>query len=245
MFFIAEQQSVAAGSSTQALVTTGKNNMSSHPVCPVCGHLCALCYSQGRGADIVREFFSCPHCLAIHVPKQFHLPGALEKAEYDKHQNLPEDVGYRRFLSRMFEPLTQRVVAPASGLDFGCGPGPVLALMLEEAGYRMARYDLYYFPDEPVLEQSYDFITATEVVEHLSQPLPVLDRLWSLLHPGGVLGLMTKRVIDVAAFKTWHYKNDPTHITFFHERTLQWLAGRWLCECELITSDVVFFRKPG
>lgn len=218
--------------------------MSNHPLCPVCGHLCSLCHTQRRGDELVREFFSCPHCMAIHVPKRFHLSAALEKAEYDKHQNLPGDEGYRRFLSRMFEPLIHRVAAPAAGLDFGCGPGPVLTSMLEEAGYHMARYDLYYYPDEQVLEQSYDFITATEVVEHLADPVAVLDRLWGRLRPGGVLGLMTKRVIDDAAFQTWHYKNDPTHITFFHASSMQWLAERWQSECELVGTDVVFFRKP-
>lgn len=188
---------------------------------------------------------NCPHCLAVHVPKRFHLSSELEKAEYDKHENLPDDQGYRRFLSRIYDPLVKRIGAPASGLDFGCGPGPVLAMMLEEAGYAMARYDLFYYPDEQALHGRYDFITATEVVEHLSDPVGVLDQLWGLLRPRGVLGLMTKRVIDIQAFKTWHYKNDPTHITFFHERTLQWLAGRWRCEYEFAGSDVVFFSKPA
>lgn len=219
--------------------------MNTNSKCPFCGSSCTLCHEVRRQEQLLRAFFNCSHCLAIHVPKHFHLPAALEKAEYDKHQNFPHDEGYRRFLSRIYEPLLQRIDAPASGLDFGCGPGPVLAMMLEEAGHRMARYDLFYYPDEQVLQQSYDFITATEVVEHLSAPVEVLDRLWSLLRPGGVLGLMTKRVTDIQAFATWHYKNDPTHITFFHERTLQWLANRWRCECELVGSDVVFFRKPA
>ncbi|GIS59730.1 MAG: hypothetical protein CM1200mP2_19550 [Planctomycetaceae bacterium] len=38
-----------------------------------------------------------------------------------------------------------------------------------------------------------------------------LDRLWGCLSPGGVLGIMTKRVLDHEAFSRWHYKkrSDP------------------------------------
>lgn len=43
--------------------------------------------------------------------------------------------------------------------------------MLEEAGHNMALYDIYYHPDTAVLEKQYDFMTATEVIEHLYHPM--------------------------------------------------------------------------
>jgi len=65
---------------------------------------------------------------------------------------------------------------------------------------------------------------------------------------GGWLGIMTKRVRDQEAFKTWHYKNDPTHIGFFSEATFQWLTGRWssmgIPATLVITgNDVVLIEK--
>ena len=37
----------------------------------------------------------------------------------------------------------------ARGLDFGCGPGPALTLLMEEAGFaKMNLYDPFYFADE-------------------------------------------------------------------------------------------------
>ena len=75
-------------------------------------------------------------------------------------------------------------------------------------------------PDELALNASYDFICATEVVEHLHRPGQDLERLWSLLRPGGWMGIMTKLVRDRASFDTWHYKNDPTHVCFFSEEYL-------------------------
>jgi 2-polyprenyl-3-methyl-5-hydroxy-6-metoxy-1,4-benzoquinol methylase len=116
--------------------------------------------------------------------------------------------------------------------------------MAEEAGYEMARYDKYFHPDESALAQRYDFITSTEVIEHLAEPLPILDRLWSLLHPGGLLVLQTKRVLDDERFRSWHYRNDPTHITFFAEASFHWLGERWGCTLEYPHADVACFLKP-
>ncbi|OUS03119.1 methyltransferase, partial [Gammaproteobacteria bacterium 54_18_T64] len=128
-------------------------------------------------------------------------------------------------------------------LDFGSGPGPTLSLMLEEAGHRVELYDPNYAPDEGVFSRQYDFITSSEVVEHLRAPGLELERLWTLLKPGGVLAIMTKRVIDQNAFARWHYKNDPTHIVFFSEQTFQWLGKQWQVEPVFYSADVVFFNK--
>ena len=73
--------------------------------------------------------------------------------------------------------VTERLPSGAKGLDFGSGPGPALACMLRESGYEVALYDSFYEPDEAVLNDRYDFICATEVVEHLSRPGWELHRL--------------------------------------------------------------------
>ncbi len=57
--------------------------------------------------------------------------------------------------------------------------------MLEEAGHNMALYDLYYHPDTCVLEKQYDFMTATEVIEHLYHPDMVWKQWLNLVKPGG------------------------------------------------------------
>jgi hypothetical protein len=53
--------------------------------------------------------------------------------------------------------------------------------MLSEKGHEMDNYDPFYAPDTACFDSSYDFITATEVVEHLSAPGEELQRLWGLL----------------------------------------------------------------
>jgi SAM-dependent methyltransferase len=142
-------------------------------------------------------------------------------------------------------PLIHRLAPGASGLDFGSGPGPTLALMLREAGFPTRIYDPLYAPDDQVWELAYDFITASEVVEHLRSPRLELERLWQVLKPGGWLGIMTKRVWNRRAFTTWHYKDDPTHVVFFAEQTFAWLARHWSATLEIIGPDVVLLNKPA
>ncbi|MFA0697998.1 class I SAM-dependent methyltransferase, partial [Vibrio sp. 10N.222.49.C9] len=87
----------------------------------------------------------------------------------------------RKFLSRVQIPLAERIGSHKQGLDFGCGPGPTLSLMMQEAGHDVDLYDLYYYPDTKVLNKRYDFITATEVIEHLYQPDVVWAQWMSML----------------------------------------------------------------
>lgn len=181
------------------------------------------------------------------MPPEFHLSPTSEKAEYDLHQNSPDDEGYRRFLSRLFEPVHERIAPASHGLDFGSGPGPTLSIMFEEAGHRMAIYDPFYAPNEEALAVQYDFVTASEVVEHLRRPDADLARIWGCVRPGGLLGIMTKLALNtdaaVDAFAGWHYKNDHTHVSFFSRATIAWLATQWKTEAVFVGNDVALFRK--
>lgn len=208
-------------------------------VCPLCAAQQIDDYHQ----DKLRPYLRCTRCELVFVPAANHLSATQEKAEYDRHENSPDDEGYRKFLSRLAMPLLQRLPARSRGLDFGCGPGPTLSLMLEEAGHEVALYDPFYADDSAALENTYDFISASEVVEHLSAPGAELRRLWGLLRPGGILGLMTKMVSDRLAFATWHYKADPTHISFFSRETFKFLGSRLGAQPVFVGSDVVLFRK--
>jgi len=175
------------------------------------------------------------------VPKQYQLSAKEEQAQYDLHQNEPGDAGYRKFLSRTFEPLTDKLEKGAIGLDFGCGPGPVISEMGKETGIKIDNFDLYYYNFPELLEKKYDFITMTEVIEHVSQPRELLEQINSMLNSGAILAIMTKRVIDQQRFKNWHYKNDPTHICFYSLSTFQWVAKQFNWQLEIIDKDVVFF----
>ncbi len=220
-------------------MTSGDNH--TYQGCPLCAGESAEHFWDDRH----RYYLRCPRCRLVYVPPRFHLSREEEKAEYDLHQNDLGDQGYRRFLNRLFAPMQALLMPAGNGLDFGCGPGPALSSMFEAAGHRVALYDPNYARHSDVLDRPYDFITATEVLEHLRHPEEELARLWKMLQPNGRLGIMTKLVKDRAAFGTWHYKNDATHICFFSRPTFEWLANQWKAEVEFIGADVIIFTKTS
>jgi 2-polyprenyl-3-methyl-5-hydroxy-6-metoxy-1,4-benzoquinol methylase len=203
--------------------------------------LCAGTHFAHFHRDKRRDYLRCLDCLLVFVPDSQHLNLQQEKAIYDLHENHADDGGYRQFLSRLATPLLNRLESGSTGLDYGCGPGPLLAEMLKQAGHTVELYDPFYADHRHNLQKRYDFVTCTEVAEHFRQPQFEFQRLFTLLKPRGHLGLMTKLVIDAEAFAGWHYKNDQTHISFFSRPTLQWLAEQYRCEVEFIGRDVVIF----
>ena len=207
--------------------------------CPLCTAEEVVEYHR----DQRRAYLQCCVCRLVFVPERFHLSNDQEKAEYDLHENDPQDGGYRSFLNRLAEPLLEKLQPGSQGLDFGSGPGPCLSLMLEEQGHTVALYDLYYANYPELLESQYDFITATEVVEHLAKPLFELDRLWGMLKPGGQLAIMTKLVASPEKFANWHYKSDPTHISFFSVATFDYLGQLLGSAPQFIGADVIIFQR--
>lgn len=226
------------GEATPAVL---KRESQSHTIrhCPLCRKTFIYHFSQVGD----RDYLSCSTCQIIFVPAEQYLSAYDEKARYDLHNNHPDDPDYRSFLNRLFLPMQQRLNATSCGLDFGSGPGPTLSLMFEEAGYQMQIYDHFYAPDLSRLDRSYDFITATEVVEHLHHPGFELDRLWGLLKPGGLLGIMTQLVPKTLPFADWYYIKDPTHTCFFSRSTCEWLAEHWEAELTFTPDSVMLFQK--
>ena len=208
--------------------------------CPLCGEKVTLYFK-----DHWRRYFQCSQCTLVHVEPIQWPDAQAERAHYDLHDNRVDDPGYRAFLARLATPLLQRLTPGSEGLDFGCGPGPTLATMLREADHRVALHDVFFHPNPSAFERQYDFITATEVLEHLHRPRETLERMWRCLKPGGWLGIMTRRLPKQAHFDRWHYRRDPTHVMFFAAATFRWLAERWGAEIELIGEDVVIFRSEN
>lgn len=179
------------------------------------------------------------------VPTAQHKSAAEERARYETHRNGPEDAGYRAFLDRLLKPLAARLPAGARGLDYGSGPGPTASMMMRERGFSMRDYDPFFAPDEGALRAKYDFLVCTEVVEHLRQPAAIFLNIDSLLVPGGTLGILTGVLEDDAAFPSWWYHRDPTHVAFYRPETLAWIARRFGWSLERPSRDAALFLKPG
>jgi hypothetical protein len=208
--------------------------------------ICVLCGSEAldRFAHVHgRGYLDCGRCGLIQMAVADRPDRRTERAHYGTHENDPGDEGYRAFLRRLADPLAARLPAGAEGLDYGSGPGPTLSLMLAERGFAMAIYDPFFAPDRGVLSRTYDFITCTETAEHFFRPGREFERLDGLLRPGGWLGLMTELYEEGRPFREWRYARDPTHVSLYRRRTMDWIADRFGWELEVPGWNVVLFRK--
>ena len=108
----------------------------------------------------------------------------------------------------------------------------------------MHLYDPIFHADASELERQYDFITCTETVEHFHQPHAEFRKFNKLLISGGWLGVMTNFQTDDAQFAQWHYRRDPTHVTFYREATFTCIAADLGWHCKFPARNIVLMRKP-
>jgi len=205
---------------------------------------CRLCAHQARGFMTVDgvDYLACDHC-GLRFMDAAYLPSpADEKSHYDQHENEVDDPRYRRFLSRLSEPLMQVLPQGSTVLDFGSGPGPALAKMMQENGHYVSIYDPFYAPDLAVLNRQYDAVTASEVIEHFHQPKTGFQQMLSCVKAGGWLAVMTQVQNDDQAFAEWHYRRDPTHVAFYRAESFDYIAAAYGLELQRPSSQVALFR---
>lgn len=212
----------------------------SYTTCPLCLNLHYALFHQ----DKRRCYYQCARCQLVFADRTSLLCAEDELAQYQLHNNDINDAGYRRFLQRLAAPLLAALPETGlNGLDFGCGPGPLLAQMLTEANQHMSVWDPYFAPDNTALQQRYDFISCSEAIEHFARPSTEWALWLRLLKPNGTLAIMTKRYTTAAAFANWHYKQDPTHVSFFADYTFTYLAQRDGFSLNFADKDVVILQR--
>ena len=189
-----------------------------------------------------REYLHCPVCRLIFVLERYWPSFEAERTRYDQHQNAPGDAGYAAFLDSIAAPLGKWLAPGSRGLDYGCGPSPVLCQIIEKKGHMIDRHDPHYFPAPP--RGPYDFIVSTETFEHFRRPGEEIARLCSLLRAGGLLGVMTAFWSEAVFRANWHYRRDFTHLCFYRRETMTWIAAAF--GLEILWCDekrVVIFRR--
>ena len=187
-------------------------------------------------------FNVCRTCHVISMdPARLPTP-ETERAHYLTHENDPAQEGYRQFLARLVTPLMPYLNPTMKVLDYGCGPGPAVWTLLEESGVTCRNYDPIFGPKN--VEPPYDAIVCTETAEHFHRPGASFAHMLGLLNQGGILGILTQRWTDLERFSSWGYVRDPTHTTFYHERTFEWMAGAWSLDIIWKNErDAIILRK--
>lgn len=209
--------------------------------------VCPLCTGTRISdfADLDRRYLECADCRLVFVSRADLPDSTRERQQYLLHENRVDDPQYRLFLARLWDPLKTRLGSTAqTALDYGAGPGPALAAMMEESGLSVSIYDPFFAPDESVLERRYDVITCTEVAEHFHEPGRDFRRLAQMIAPDGILGLMTTPLEDDIDFENWHYRRDVTHVSFYRKQTMDFIAGKYGLRLSRPSPTVFLFRRP-
>lgn len=216
--------------------------MKAQSPCPLCD---APTVELPNAASTHTRYFHCAVCDLIHLDPAHRLSREEEHNRYLLHENDGTDSGYVNFLKRLAEPVMERLHPGDRGLDFGCGPAPVLSQILTAAGFPCAAYDPFFAPDETLLDKRYDFITCSEVVEHAHDPALMFATLRQMLAPSGILGVMTMFHPGEDPFADWWYRRDPTHVCFYDEATMRWIGERYAWRTDFPAPNVTLFSAAA
>lgn len=206
-----------------------------NPLCKLCG--------TGTTRFIHRKlghFHHCSHCEFIFKDETHILDEQSEFESYQRHNNSIDDPRYVDFFYRFLEDAVFPYAGKGKqGFDFGSGPSPVLAQILERHhGYEMDIFDIFYSPEKVYEEKKYDLITCTEVAEHLRDPIHHFRLFTELMTPGSILSVMTLfHDNNEDNFLNWHYMRDRTHISFYTPVTMEYIADQVGLEV-IHTNDV-------
>lgn len=188
-------------------------------ICPLCKKVESTLYSS----DKIRDYFQCNHCDLLFVPRENLISPEKEKERYELHDNVENDQGYLDYLGKIAESIKGFLQEGKTGLDFGSGRTKNLEYLLKP--FHVDSYDIYFYPEESLLQKKYDFVILSEVIEHLRNPIEEMMRLNLLLNSGGEFFIKTKlRPSTKEDFSNWFYKRDITHIEFFSEASLKFLG---------------------
>jgi len=192
-----------------------------------------------------KTYHYCQNCECVSLDSVYYLSLIDEKKAYGNHHNSLENEGYVQMFENFLDFFWEEITCNKKCLDFGSGPTPVLSELLMRRGAQVTCYDKFYHPDTSFEQHRYDFITSTEVFEHLSDPLSILSLFHRILTPNGIVALMTLFHQNSAShFEGWWYKRDHTHITFYTPKTIAMMAEK--CGFDIIKCDdkrIVVLRK--
>lgn len=192
--------------------------------CKICGSDTRKIHHQKFGI-----YYYCDTCEFISKDEKFRISTEEELEIYNNHNNSIDDPEYVEYFYNFLEDAVFKYVNEGKeGFDFGSGPSPVLAQILERYhDYKMDIYDFFYAKKKVYIGKQYDLITSTEVVEHLKDPISYFKLFAELMKDDGVLAIMTLfHQNDDEHFKEWYYIRDRSHISFYTPKTFKYIARK-------------------
>jgi len=232
---------------------------------------CILC--DGTSHRVVFEEFgtpilrcrTCGHVFSSHKAEP-HYDGYFGEEQLDPAKNF----WWNEAHGKMYDGFSKIFLEGKTGniLDVGCGLGYFLKRVSSVPGWtpygseiskpavdfakihlRLSNVYSGRLEDAPLHDIAFDVVTLWDVIEHLPEPYPLLDRIFHLLKPRGILFLHTPNVrVQLAKARlkraikgmdpSTHYLEAKDHVHLYSPRTLPLLLNR----CGFF--DVRFIHLP-
>jgi hypothetical protein len=214
---------------------------------------CKICGTQSEffdEAEILRKYaikyFRCTACGFVQTDN----PYWLEEAYTSAISSLDTGVLSRNLDNQRYTAAVLNVLFPEAKklLDFGAGHGIFVRLM-RDCGFNFSWYDLHATNDyargfEYKKDETYDFLTSFEVLEHLVDPITELSTMMTLSDNVFVstelLPHPTPRVAD-----WWYYCTaGGQHVSFYTLEALRVIGRRFGRDLLSNGSYHLFSRGP-
>ncbi|RXP54109.1 class I SAM-dependent methyltransferase [Lutibacter sp. HS1-25] len=206
--------------------------------CSLCNSSVSLTFQSKK-----REYYKCNNCFAIGMSPLFYPSTEKEINRYQNHNNDVNDVRYQNFVNPIVKNVLSDFKPNHIGLDFGCGTGPVITKLLRDQNFRINTYDPFFDNNIEALNTTFDYIVCCEVIEHFHYPYKEFKLLKSLLKPNGKMYFMTDPYIETIDFENWYYKDDDTHVFFYHKNTFEWLKEEFNFSKVTIENRLIIFEN--
>jgi hypothetical protein len=206
-----------------------RNDPPSHFACKVCGGASLLFDTAKVLGKYDVQYFRCGKCGFIQTEPAYWLEEAYSSAIAPQdvgimQRNLENSTVTAALLNLLFPNVT-------SAVDFGAGHG-IFVRMMRDRGFNFYWSDLHARNEyargfESQAGATYDFLSAFEVLEHLTDPLADLSKLMELSENV----LVSTYLVPDPAPKTsgwWYYvPSTGQHVSFYTKESLQVIAAHF------------------
>jgi hypothetical protein len=211
-------------------------------------HKCLICESdktQLKTANL-RDYHWCLDCGFVSMNHKSRINLANESERYLEHKNKSGDLGYRASVQELVDQILKNENTDDKGLDYGCGEDSAVVALLQEQKLDVDLYDPLFYPNANIGLKSFDYVVASEVVEHFREPLTEWQKMSSLVKAKGRLYVQTlslEKIKTPDEFARWYYARDLTHFSFYSELSMKILAKKIGLPMIYSSQKVFVFQK--
>jgi 2-polyprenyl-3-methyl-5-hydroxy-6-metoxy-1,4-benzoquinol methylase len=181
--------------------------------CDLCAHLSADLYDSSQYADYYES-----------LSTEYHGSHDSDQSRYQQILDSIPNQSVKRALDIGCGTGTFLAMLPPDVERFGIEPSRAAARYAQVQGVKIVGYADLMTPD---LRNTFDLVTAIDVIEHISDLQSFHQHAIAALRPGGILVLLTGNTASRSARwlgSYWSYLHYAEHVSFFSPQSIRsWL----------------------